>query len=229
MTLYLIRHAQSYNNALDDPAGRMCDPPLTDLGRRQAACVAEHIRAARESGGTREPFDFTRLICSPMIRALQTASAIGQATGVPVEVWTDVHETLGIWRDSGDGTPRGYPGVRRSRVLEEFPGTRLPDDVTDDGWWNRPVETESQWRERAKRVAARIRSELLPARKPAAFIVHGGFVVEMLCELMFDRRPTGFSFDSGNTSVTRLGVEPEGRIRVNYLNRLDHLPEDLLS
>ena len=43
MQLYIIRHAQSVNNALDDQRYRVSDPLLTEVGHRQAAMLAEHL------------------------------------------------------------------------------------------------------------------------------------------------------------------------------------------
>ena len=43
MELYIVRHAQSINNALTDMKDRVMDPTLTDLGQRQAQAIAEHL------------------------------------------------------------------------------------------------------------------------------------------------------------------------------------------
>ena len=40
MELFLIRHGQSANNALGDVKGRDKDPELTELGEKQAECLA---------------------------------------------------------------------------------------------------------------------------------------------------------------------------------------------
>ena len=45
MELYIIRHAQSSNNALADERERVCDPHLTELGRQQAELLAAHLAA----------------------------------------------------------------------------------------------------------------------------------------------------------------------------------------
>lgn len=230
MKLYLIRHAQSFNNAVHSATNRVCDPPLTELGRRQADVVAAHIQAGRESSNDHEAFDFTRLICSPMTRALETARAISAAVQVPVDIWSDVHETHGIWIDKQDGKgPRGCAGIKRSRIETEFPGFGIPHDVSEEGWWNRPPETPEQWRARAIAVTARIRNEILPSGNSAAVIIHGWFLIEMLSDLLFDTPPNGALFGSGNTSITRVTFEERGKVSLDYLNRVDHLPEELKS
>jgi broad specificity phosphatase PhoE len=67
--LILVRHGQTAANADGLVLGRL-DPPLTSLGRQQAAAVAAAL----------PPPDV--LICSPLVRARETAEAFG----APVEV-----------------------------------------------------------------------------------------------------------------------------------------------
>ena len=89
--LYVARHGQTEANASGRLLGRL-DPPLTDVGRAQAAALARVLAGA------------TRVVCSPLLRARQTAEAIRQAGdgGAPVEVderWIELD--YGIW----DGRP----------------------------------------------------------------------------------------------------------------------------
>jgi broad specificity phosphatase PhoE len=89
--LYLARHGQTEANASGRLLGRL-DPPLTDVGRAQAAALAPVLR------------DAARVVSSPLLRARQTAEAIRQAGdgGTPVEVddrWIELD--YGIW----DGRP----------------------------------------------------------------------------------------------------------------------------
>ena len=45
MDLFLIRHGESFNNALEDASLRVADPELTDKGTAQIARVAEFVGA----------------------------------------------------------------------------------------------------------------------------------------------------------------------------------------
>ncbi|HEU5308592.1 MAG TPA: histidine phosphatase family protein [Acidimicrobiia bacterium] len=67
--LVLVRHGQTDANARGLLLGR-ADPPLSELGRHQAAALAAHV-----------PAD-ARLVASPLVRAQETAAALGG----PVEV-----------------------------------------------------------------------------------------------------------------------------------------------
>ena len=64
MELYLIRHGQSTNNA---GLPHIADPPLSNLGKQQAYYAGKALQ--REG--------ISRVYCSPMLRALQTAEIIG--------------------------------------------------------------------------------------------------------------------------------------------------------
>ena len=81
--LILVRHATT-----DWTGVRFCglaDPPLNDAGRRQAAALAEELAATLPNG--------VRIVSSPLRRALETATAIGRATGGKVVVderWREV-------------------------------------------------------------------------------------------------------------------------------------------
>ena len=148
MELFLIRHGQSANNALADPALRVEDPLLTPVGELQAERTAAYLAARRHlhadaRDGGRPIFD--RLYCSPMIRAMQTARPIARALGVPYEVWVEIHEIGGIYLDR-DGRKVGYAGQTRSQLLHRFPGMHAAARSVGTGL------VESRFRGSARRV-----------------------------------------------------------------------------
>ncbi len=83
--LVLVRHGQTEANARGLLLGR-ADPPLSDLGRRQAAALA-----------TRVPAD-ARVVASPLRRTRDTAAALGRPVDID-ERWIELdYGTI-------DGTP----------------------------------------------------------------------------------------------------------------------------
>lgn len=76
MRILFARHGQSTANVLGIVANRGSDHPLTQLGRAQAAALAEAAR----------PDHVGRIIASPIARATETAEIVGRALGVPVEL-----------------------------------------------------------------------------------------------------------------------------------------------
>jgi broad specificity phosphatase PhoE len=73
--LFLVRHGQTAENARGLLLGRQ-DPPLSEIGRRQAAALARIISPAR-------------VVSSPLRRARETADAFGQPVVVD-ERWIEL-------------------------------------------------------------------------------------------------------------------------------------------
>jgi 2,3-bisphosphoglycerate-dependent phosphoglycerate mutase len=237
MQLFIIRHAQSTNNALGDERLRDRDPELTELGERQAEILAEHLATGIE----REPaslqgedypqagYGITRLYCSPMWRALQTAQPVGRALGLKPEVWTDIHEQGGIYLDAADGRSRvGYPGKTRQEIEAAFVDYVLPDDITQGGWWNRGFEEKDDFHARARRVAEQLQA-WATRDESIALVTHGGFTNALLKALFGHLPGRRLFYFHHNTAITRLDFVDDERLGIRYVNRVDHLPPDLIS
>ena len=132
MELFIIRHGQSANNALPNIRDREVDPPLTELGERQAEIVAgylvngeTHDIPASSTNNSRfqmrKGFGINALFSSAMYRSLQTVQPIAKSLGLAPQIWVDLHEEGGMYRDHGgaEGVV-GYPGRTRSEILAEF-------------------------------------------------------------------------------------------------------------
>ena len=233
--LYLIRHGESENNALSGENPRTADPALTQTGQLQAEGVASHLKQGADRTDVRDGlvceggYRIGRLYCSPMLRALQTARPIGEALGLAPEVWVDIHEAGGVWLDRHDGQGRvGHGGLTRTEMETQFPGFAIPDGVTDAGWWNGSFEPREQLVARAARVARDIRDLLPRATERMAMVSHGTFLNLLVQHLVFGRHVPGCRFSSHNTSIGRLDFDGD-RLMVRYLNRLDHLADDLVT
>jgi probable phosphoglycerate mutase len=142
----LVRHGQSTWNADGRWQGR-ADPPLSDLGRRQAEVAVDAVRT----------LGFARVVASPLARAHETATIIGTALGLTVETDPRLQE-----RDAGEWTGRtrteieaGWPGY-----LED--GTRPPGFETDDILHDRAL--------------AAVREVGAVAHEPVLVVSHGGLI-----------------------------------------------------
>jgi 2,3-bisphosphoglycerate-dependent phosphoglycerate mutase len=241
MDLYIIRHAQSTNNALPDQTYRVCDPDLTDLGWRQVERLAQHLAnetvrdlilspsasTAGPGNGHGAPFD--RLYCSPMRRALQTAGPLAKVLGLTPEVWVDIHEQGGMWLDHGAETGIvGYPGITRPALLSEFPGCVIPETLTDYGWWQRGHEEETEAATRAAQVAAVLRSRRNNHER-IALITHGAFAMLLFRALLGQAPDSEVCYHLDNTGISLIRFRANGTLSVRYLNRLNHLPPEMMS
>ncbi len=226
MDLFLIRHGESYNNALEDSSQRVSDPPLTALGEEQAERVASHL--AR--GGHLDPAErdgrpgLDSLYCSPMLRALQTARPIAGALGAAAEVWVDIHEVGGIWQ-AGKGD---LHGMSRAEIESGFPGVGLPDGVGEDGWWPGGQETKPAGRGRAIAVAGELQERARQSEERGdtperlAIVTHGDYMSGLIKALTDQLPGQGLSYDHENTAITRFRLGAAGCV-VRYLNRCEHL------
>ncbi|MDI7277228.1 MAG: histidine phosphatase family protein [Anaerolineae bacterium] len=235
MYLYLIRHAQSTNNALAEPSERVCDPPLTELGHRQAERLARFLASRRErlrddAGRERlRGYRFGRLLCSPMCRSLQTAQHLAKALGLAPEVWVPLHERGGVYLNhGGERGIVGYPGKSREEMLAEFPGCVLPEEVTPQGWWFGGREDTVECYSRAQRVAQTLRGWAANA-ECVALLSHGGFLDALLKALLDTPADDSHFYAHSNTGVSRLDLYVDGGVALRYLNRLEHLPCELVT
>jgi 2,3-bisphosphoglycerate-dependent phosphoglycerate mutase len=251
MKLFIIRHAESANNRLAGTveydaymAQRFDDPPLTELGERQAERLAVHTAAnahpeSREDKAPIQPYSgygFTHLYCSPMLRSLQTAEPVARTLGLRPEVWVDIHEHGGIFTGNprtGEGlTVR--PGLSRQQVLERFPEYTVPDAITGTGWWNRDYEDMPACLARAMRVARILRRRAFDnfetgADEAIALISHGTFIDSLLKAFSNQLPEPKVFYQHYNTAITRVDFMPDGMLLLRYLNRTQHLPPEMFS
>ena len=118
MRVHLVRHGQSTWNREGRLQGQTLEPPLTDLGREQAADAAQRL-AGTLAGVPRERI---LLVASDQVRAAQTAQVLADALGLPVE--TDVR-----LREQGLGELEG-------RLTCELVAQEVPEglDVSEVRW-----------------------------------------------------------------------------------------------
>lgn len=220
MRLYLIRHAQSLNNALPEEQ-RVEDPALTDLGRQQAAALAALLQTAR----------LTRLITSPFRRSLETTDAIRQRAQLTPEVWVDLHEQGGCYAGFEPAAYEGRPGMTDREIAAEFPGYRIAPEIDGAGWWkSQPYEPMAAARQRARRLIGHTLELFAGTDEHVAYVMHGDFKKLMLEELFADspgrlaRWPS--QIYNASLSIVELAT---AATRLDQYNSTGHLPFHLLS
>ena len=110
MKLYIARHGETAWNVENKISGRT-DIPLTDRGLKQAQALAEQAKGR----------GIDVILASPLLRARQTAQAVSDAIGVPVQ--TDgrlVELDFGIF----EGRDRSDPDFQyvRGQMPTRYPG-----------------------------------------------------------------------------------------------------------
>ncbi|MDY6866778.1 MAG: histidine phosphatase family protein [Chloroflexota bacterium] len=241
MQLYFIRHGQSTNNAIMDNVGdeylvhRVTDPDLTAIGEKQAKLAAKLLAKPAKHDGfdpqNRNGFGITHLYCSLMTRAVKTGLAISKETGVPLKAWPEAHETGGVFEsDMQDGEPifTGRPGKGKSYFEKEFPELIIPDDLPETGWWNKEKEPRENYQKRAQAIIDRLVEEHGGNKDRVGIITHGGIFTRILTAL-FDIQAEHYWFLMNNCAVSRIDIHEEGRFTLMYMNKVDYLPDDLIT
>ena len=215
--LYVIRHAQSANNALPE-SQRVEDPSITDVGERQVASLAERFRNV----------PVTHALTSGFLRAVQTMRPLAKLVGVAPTIWTDLHEVGGCFSGHIPGQIEGRPGMNRQQLAERFPEFQLPDDIDEAGWWrSRPFEEYRDAQVRAETQAARLRAEFTGSKAVVACVIHADFK-DLLLRSMLDDHQWGASYDLRNTGVTHLAFNGD-QVDILALNDTSHLSDELLT
>ncbi len=249
MELYLIRHAQSENNAEwaahGTDAGRKADPAITALGHQQAQHLAEYLAAGEPDSEpnyfarrhNRGGFGLTHLYTSLMIRSVATAGYVAKSTGLPLLSWADVHERGGLHEKHPETDEEiGVSGPNRDYFAAEFPELVLPPDLGATGWWDRPMEHVEESYPRAMRVWEELIERHGGTDDRVAVVSHGGFFQSLMVTLLGtdqedEWQTLGLSrlwFGMSNTAISRI-VFTDGYGVISYLNRVDHLPSELIT
>jgi len=235
--LLLIRHGQSSNNVLTAAGhpfeGRTADPSLTDLGRVQAARLAEAFADRRLPRPQ-------VLLCSPMVRAVQTSVAISEELDVPVELITDAYEVGGLYGGL-PAAPTAVRGAGAARLREVNPRVIVPSDIGEDGWYDKGeyVEAPAQAQGRGFALFADLDRRFYDDDRVIGLICHEWIIQYLLRASMSAAGARGVPdpwIAMMNTATTYLETDlpaPEpyegaGETVIHWINRFDHLrPEEL--
>jgi glucosyl-3-phosphoglycerate phosphatase len=165
--LVLLRHGQTEFNAGSRMQGQL-NTDLSDLGRAQAVAAAEVL-------AKRQPL---LIVSSDLRRAYDTAVALGERTGLRVQIDTRLREThLGDWQ-----------GLTHSEVDASAPGARQAwrDDAT---WAPHGGESRVDVAERsmplvAQLVAGEPEWGVDEPDRPLVLVAHGGLVAALTAALL---------------------------------------------
>lgn len=204
VTLYLVRHGETDDNARGVPQG-LRDVPLNERGRFQAEAVAQWFRSR----------ELTALISSPLSRTRDVARAIG--TAKDIEIQEDVRL---VEFDQGDLDGMPIPEARK----------RYPDFIerwhTDD-----PTNLRMPGGETYGEVQARMVEiiEEIVGKNPngsVAMVTHNLAIKAALCH-GFDVPLSVFRrirIDLAAISIVE--VEPGHRWRVSLMNERCHVDSE---
>jgi alpha-ribazole phosphatase len=189
--LYIARHGRTVANAEGRLQGRI-DLPLDDLGRRQADCLARTLAGA------------DLVLSSPLLRAVQTAEALG----LPITVddrWIelDFGEHDGLRRE--DIEPAMWHRLRSDIYYAPAGGESLADVLA------RVVPALADALELARDREVVIFTHVLPIKAALATVLGAGIDVSWRCHL-------------DPASITQIAATSSGPVLRSF-NETSHLSE----
>jgi broad specificity phosphatase PhoE len=197
--LILVRHGESTWNREHRIQGQL-DPPLSDLGRRQAELLARRLSGSEPDA----------IYASDLKRAMETAAPIASATGVAVEPLVELREIfLGEWE-----------GLHTAELAERFPDAWA-------GWTAEPDWDLVPGGERAAAFETRVGAavDAMLDRHPHGEVIvvtHGG-VIQIALHRIVGKPSRGlFPFRISNASMTVI-EKRDGRIVIAGVNDVGHL------
>jgi len=202
VTLTFVRHGKQEVPSGAFTPGQWSDPPLSALGRRQAAAVGAAL--AGEPVGA--------VLCSNLARAVETAREVAAPHGLEPVVYPELRE-VETYRDVPDGVPLKdvLPPVLWHGVRERF-DRELRWDVSPFS------EGSAEFRSRVVTVVEGILA--LHKGSQLAIVCHGGVINAYLGHLLGLRQD--MFFRPAHASVSRV-LTGDGRRVIHTLNELHHL------
>jgi len=241
MRIFFVRHGQSENNALwartQSHYGRVPDPSLTDLGKRQMAYTAQFLDycLTGDNGSSSDPAccamesGVVYLFCSLMERSIQSGLVIAERLNLPLVADVDIHETGGIFSyDPETEESVGLSGNTPAYLQTRYSELVLPKNLNPNGWWDKPFEKREDATLRAKRLIATLKERHGDSGDTVILVCHGGFYNHFMWEVLGIQSPERAWFDLFNGAITLINLDGENS-NVIYCNRYSFMPNELVT
>ncbi len=203
LRLYLVRHGQTAWNATGRIQGHS-DVPLDEVGLRQAQQVARWL-----SERTEKPI---AIYSSDLARASQTAQAIAELVGAPLQQVPDLRERYwGVWEGlTTEEIQARYPDHHFTYLYDPLNGTPPEAEPMSDFWT------------RVRAFYHRLRTEHTEGE--LILVGHGGSLRILLCETLLGNIHTYRRIRLDNTSVS-IVEHTHDRSWVALMNYTEHLQD----
>lgn len=202
--IYLVRHAESASNI---SGIKMNDSPLSDRGLNQLTRIAHRFT----------DISVMHIYSSRLVRAVQTAQAIGKVTHKEVIVTDFMHERV---------RPRHTDGLTdEDPILRDY-NTRFHASSHDSRADFTDGENFQQFLDRVDRCFTFLHT----IHEDSVLVSHGGFLRALIYRIVFEKRCTIDEWKAmfknmnlSNTGISLLELKNTISISVLTVNDLSHL------
>lgn len=222
MKIYITRHGQvcptEFFGSADFP---MFDIPLSELGQKQAVCLANALKEKGFKG---------KIFSSPYRRTMMTADAAAKVCGVPVLPEQALREIL-----KTDEGAQEFEGMTLEQLKAEFPVV-AEDATLSYPWWNNFKDTREAV---IKRVSDFWELLLQSGEQEVLLVGHGASVFGSVYYL---NKKYGLGFpDDGdvlgdylgdhglNCALSYVETDKDGNFVCGEFFNTAHLTEDMLT
>lgn len=202
VTVSFVRHGKQQVPDGAFTPGLWADPPLSDVGQRQAAAVGAVFAA--------EPLDV--VLCSHLQRARETARHVAAAHGLEPIVYPELRE-VETYRDVPDG-------VKLEDILSPVMWHGVRERFNRERRWDVSPFSESSAEFRARVVTVVEGILALHEGSHLAIVCHGGVINAYIGHLLGLHED--MFFRPAHASVSRV-LAGDGRRVIHTLNELHHL------
>lgn len=222
MKIYITRHGQvcptEYFGSTDFP---MFDIPLSDLGKKQAECLAEKLKEMDFKG---------KIFSSPYRRTMMTANAVAAACDLPIFPDNALREII-----KTDEGAQEFEGMTLEQLQKEFP--RVAQGVTlAYPWWEKFKDTKETVIERVTCFWEKL---LKSDEQEVLLVGHGASVYGSLYYLN-EKFDLGFTRDKDefgdylaerglNCTLSYVEIDENGKLKEAEFFNNEHLSDDMIT
>ncbi len=196
MKLLVIRHGESEADLINVHEGR-ADFNLTERGHRQAIALAHRIASE---------YEFTKIYCSTLKRAYQTALHISEETGIALTPEDNLMEF-------NNGL---IAGLERDYAATKYP--LVPNIPIHSSVYNQ--ESALEFRFRADYILSKIISEN-SADSTVLIVSHGGMINQLYKSFLRLPIESDILFATGDTGIHEWIIKSDYR-RIVFSNSTQH-------
>ncbi len=199
-----MRHGRTAWNIAGRAQGHT-DIPLDEIGLEQRDLLAQSFKTIK----------LDRIYSSDLMRAKQTAEALVDATGAPLEVYRDLRERgFGEWEGQSFTDLQDWIVQEAARLGISKIAVRPPGGESYVDLWAR---------------TSGLLQSILDSDEDAAIVSHGGTCSILLAQLIRGTPESARSFRLKNTSVFELERREDGYFSITRFNDTSHLDEAVLN